>query len=118
MPDVSAGFWIGARRPRNACYRWRWGRRDAESAGATKSRFCRWQSHSWLCCFSGAFTKKTTRARRPVPHGAVVLKREFSVLLALAALLAVLAIQAPTFLAASNLRDILLANIPVLIASI
>jgi rhamnose transport system permease protein len=46
------------------------------------------------------------------------LKREFSVLLALAALLTVLAIRAPSFFAASNLRDILLANVPVLIASI
>ena len=46
------------------------------------------------------------------------MKREFSVLLAFAALLAVLAIRAPSFFAASNLRDILLANVPVLIASI
>lgn len=46
------------------------------------------------------------------------MKREFSVLLAFAALLAVLAIRAPSFFAPSNLRDILLANVPVLIASI
>ena len=46
------------------------------------------------------------------------MKREFSVLLALAALLAVLTIRSPSFFAASNLRDILLANVPVLLASI
>ena len=46
------------------------------------------------------------------------MRREFSVLLALAGLLALLAIRAPAFFAASNLRDILLANVPVLIASI
>ena len=46
------------------------------------------------------------------------MKREFSVLLALVALLAILAIQAPAFFSASNLRDILLANVPVLIASV
>ena len=46
------------------------------------------------------------------------MKREFSVLLALATLLAILAIRAPMFFAPPNLRDMLLANIPVLIASI
>ena len=46
------------------------------------------------------------------------MKRELSVLLALAALLVVLATKAPPFFAPSNLRDILLANVPVLVASI
>ena len=46
------------------------------------------------------------------------MKREFSVLLALVTLLAILAIRAPMFFAPPNLRDMLLANIPVLIASI
>jgi ribose/xylose/arabinose/galactoside ABC-type transport system permease subunit len=46
------------------------------------------------------------------------LRRDLAVLLALAALLVVLAIKAPPFFAAANLRDILLANVPVLVASI
>lgn len=45
-------------------------------------------------------------------------KREWSVLIALGALLAALAFVAPRFFSPENLRDLLLANVPVLMAAI
>ena len=46
------------------------------------------------------------------------MKRETTVLLALIGLLGIIALLAPSFFRAANLRDIVLANVPVLIAAI
>lgn len=46
------------------------------------------------------------------------MRREYSLLLALACLLVVLAVAAPGFFSIANLRDVLLSNIPVLISAI
>ena len=46
------------------------------------------------------------------------MKRELSLLLAYAAMLAAIALAAPSFYSASNLRDLVLSNVPVLVAAL